>query len=176
MGLIVWALRAQKYLCSGSHSDKGARSSSSLRRRGFPRLLKQQLLFTFPSNVNHRRRCRCHRRLPSPPPRSWSCSSPAARRTNLPTTARAHKTSWHVLPHICACRSATGVETRSLFQSVPCYCIVLCVIFGGNLVLATGVCWIKKKKKERCESLSPRSSGFDLGWVNFLTHRKTILQ
>ena len=43
---------APKYLCSGSHSDKPDRALSG---RGFPRLLKQQLLFTFPSNVNHHR-------------------------------------------------------------------------------------------------------------------------
>lgn len=93
IGLIVWALRAQKYLCSGSHSDKGARSSS-LCRRGFPRLLKQQLLFTFPSNVNHHRR----RHIPSPHP-STLLPGPAAPRQPGGQTSnhRAHKTSWHVL-------------------------------------------------------------------------------
>lgn len=91
VGLIVWALRAQKYLCSGSHSDKGARSSS-LCRRGFPRLLKQQLLFTFPSNVNHHH-CR---HIPSPHP---STLGPAGPRQLGGQTSnhRAHKTSWHVL-------------------------------------------------------------------------------
>ena len=87
--------RAQKYLCSGSHSDKGARSSS-LCRRGFPRLLKQQLLFTFPSNVNHRRR---HIPSPHPPTTTLLLPGPAAPRQSGGQTSNhhTHKTFWHVL-------------------------------------------------------------------------------
>ncbi|CAB1446234.1 unnamed protein product [Pleuronectes platessa] len=71
--------------------------------RGFPRLLKQQLLFTFPSNVNHRRR-----HIPPlalPPLLSPACLPPspspgpaAPRQPDSQTSNhRAHKTSWHVL-------------------------------------------------------------------------------
>lgn len=94
----VWSCQlsfAQKYLCSGSHSDKGARSSS-LCGRGFPRLLKQQLLFTFPSNVNHRR----HHRIPNPPlaPPNLLPGPTAPRQPGGQTSNHhAHKTSWHVL-------------------------------------------------------------------------------
>lgn len=83
----------QKYLRTGSHSDK-ARALSW--RRGFPRLLKPAAAIYLPSNVNHHRH-------PQP--------NPAARQPNL--NHRGNKTSWHVLRVHNSARMPTDVKMPS---------------------------------------------------------------
>lgn len=87
----------------------------SLCRRGFPRLLKQQLLFTFPSNVNHRRR----RHMPSllllcSPPLSSLSPLPPSRARRPPGSPAAKPPTTALIKHPGTCSTFTTATHDSM--------------------------------------------------------------